>query len=441
MKFYLRAAVSALAIVLMLSACDEHPAGTARIAIQPLIQTRVTGLHFDRDDRIGLTVLRTSNAPMSNCLLTYDGTSFVGDNLLWYNDLNEKSTLTAYHPYSASGVPREFSVATNQTLGCSSSDLLGAVKRDVTPSVAPVAMLFYHLMSQLTIVVTNNSDSAVAAVTIDGLIPTATVDLTLPGVSVKPDVSPASIQAFEVTPDASYRAILVPQQGTMRVTVATHDGKSRSKELSAVDLVGGMRYDLSVVVTNIDLDLSLSGDLNDWQEGGSLDGNGNNGGGSSDLVYENERYKTATIDNRIWMAENLRYVPSGMSVGVGLWYPNDQSSNVATLGMLYDYATATAGQTESPIQGICPAGWHLPDAAELAALLASSERASDFFTCAGFWNNSTQKFAQTKGYLLGTTQSETGKCDCIVCVEGGTPAAGAISVANGISVRCVKTLQ
>lgn len=33
-------------------------------------------------------------------------------------------------------------------------------------------MLFYHLMSQLTIVITNNSDAAVSGVAVGGFVPT-----------------------------------------------------------------------------------------------------------------------------------------------------------------------------------------------------------------------------------------------------------------------------
>ena len=49
--------------------------------------------------------------------MTYDGSAFTASGLLWYNDLNETSTLTAYFPYSASGVPDEFSVARGHLTG------------------------------------------------------------------------------------------------------------------------------------------------------------------------------------------------------------------------------------------------------------------------------------------------------------------------------------
>lgn len=211
--------------------CADKRDAVPGIRITPSIKTRVTGLHFDTGDCIGLTVTKNGSDYVRNHQMTYDGSAFTASGLLWYNDLNETSTLTAYFPYSASGVPDEFSVARDQSAGCASSDLLGAVAKNVTPTGTPVGMLFYHLMSQLTIVITNNSDAAVSGVAVGGFVPTASVDLSVPTASAKAGVAAAEIETFEVTPDASYRAILVPQQGALTVTVSTRDGKSRSKTL------------------------------------------------------------------------------------------------------------------------------------------------------------------------------------------------------------------
>ena len=150
--------------------CADRQTAVPGIKITPTIKTRVSGLHFDTGDCIGLTITKGSETYVQNHPMTYDGAAFTGSGLLWYNDLNEKSTLTAYYPYSASGAPSEFSVSKDQTGGCASSDLLGAVKTGVTPASTPVGMLFYHLMSQLSIVVTNNSDAAVSGVSVDGFV-------------------------------------------------------------------------------------------------------------------------------------------------------------------------------------------------------------------------------------------------------------------------------
>ena len=250
---------------LLVSGCADNREALPGVRITPTIKTRVTGLHFDAGDCIGLSILKGTESYVENHPMTYEGSAFTGSGLLWYNDLNATSTLTAYYPYSAAGAPAEFSVALDQTGGCASSDLLGAVKRDVTPGSAPVGMLFYHLMSQLTIVITNTSDAEVSGVTVGGLAPTATVDLTVPTAAAKEGVAAAAVKTFEVTPDAAYRVVLVPQQAALTVTVATRDGKSHSKTIPAAMLDSGKQYDMSVVVTNIDITVSLSGDVSDWQ--------------------------------------------------------------------------------------------------------------------------------------------------------------------------------
>ena len=137
--------------VLIAAGCAESEKGTLCVKIAPAIRTRVTGLHFDTGDRIGLTISKGSAPYAENVPMTYDGTAFTASGLSWYNDLNEKSVLTAYYPYAEGGRPDEFTVSSDQTQGNGPSDLLAAVKTDVTPVSAPVGMIFYHVMSQLTI--------------------------------------------------------------------------------------------------------------------------------------------------------------------------------------------------------------------------------------------------------------------------------------------------
>lgn len=294
----------------------------------PTIETRVTGLYFDAGDRIGLTVMMDGSGPyVENRMMTYNGSTFTSPGFLWYNDLNVTSTLTAYYPYAESGVPEEFHIETDQTAGCTSSDLLGAVKRGVTPASAPVGMVFYHLFTQLSIRVNNVSDASVTGITVGGTVTTAAVDLSVPTASALEGAAAEEITVFTVTPDEEYRVILVPQQGTLTVTVRTDDGKSRSRTISSTLLESGKRYDLSVEVTNIDISLSLSGEISDWEDGGSLD-DGNGGSGSGDVTvtdgtisHAGETYRTVAIDGRLWMAENLRCMPEGAALGSGVWNP------------------------------------------------------------------------------------------------------------------------
>jgi len=92
----------------------------------------------------------------------------------------------------------------------------------------------------------------------------------------------------------------------------------------------------------------------------------------------NREYKTATIEGKTWMAENLNYDPQkGNS-----WCYDGEDSKCNEYGRLYDWATAmdlnTAfngaswGGSDVKRQGVCPTGWHLPSYQEWADLVTAA---------------------------------------------------------------------
>ena len=427
----------------------------------PEIETRVTGMYFDAEDCIGLTIVRGEGVYAENAKLSYDGTAFSASGLLWYVDRSEGATFIAYYPYSAAGAPDSFAVATDQRQGVEPSDLLAAVKHDVVPGSAPVAMTFRHLLSQLTVVVTNNASSAVTEVAVGGFVPEAEVDLGTQTVGVRPGVAAREVLACEVTPNARYRAILVPQRARLEVRVTTADGTERCRTLTEASLESGKRYDLSIVVTEEDIALVLSGEIEDWGEGGQLGGStddtdGGDGGDDDEggqnpsddpasVVVGGVSYPTVVIAGREWMARNLGYRPAGATLGDGVWYPAGGAEAVEAEGLLYDYATAAGAEadaTEGPVRGICPAGWHIPDAEELKTLAAAE---TDFFTVAGYWIPSLSAGSEGKygtagkGYLMGAPLTLEGRFCCWTFGDGVTPAlTTTVKSTYGISLRCVK---
>jgi uncharacterized protein (TIGR02145 family) len=112
------------------------------------------------------------------------------------------------------------------------------------------------------------------------------------------------------------------------------------------------------------------------------DGNSSNssGGGYTgsygSVSHGGKTYKTVKIGTQTWFAENLNYDPG---TGNSACYDN-QASNCATYGRLYDWSTAMgfesncnnnnecSSQIQAKHRGICPSGWHIPSNDEWYAL-------------------------------------------------------------------------
>jgi uncharacterized protein (TIGR02145 family) len=106
---------------------------------------------------------------------------------------------------------------------------------------------------------------------------------------------------------------------------------------------------------------------------------------------DGNRYKTVTIGNQIWMAENLKYLPSVNSIdyrsfcNATYYVPGYDGESVEeakateyykTYGVLYNWTAAMNYEpyhTLSPIQGACPPGWHLPSDSDWIALVARED--------------------------------------------------------------------
>lgn len=431
----------------LLGGCAEEKQQVSALKIAPTI-TRVTGLHFDAEDRIGLTVTRASGVYANNQLMTYDGTYFTSAGFLWYKGSDETSRLTAYYPYDEKGVPAEFSVSVDQSSGCAASNFLAAVKTDVRPTSAAVGMTFASVMADIRIAVVNETAASVTHVAVSGTCPTATLDLETRTATAKSGVDPVEIRACPLTAGSAYEVIVVPQRAALTCTVSTDDGKNHSKTLPETLLESNTQYTMSMTLTEQGLDISLSGDIENWQPGGDL-GQETNG---SVLSYQGEQYRTTVIDGRVWMAENMRWLPNENLLNAGVWYPSQSgqacsdAAYIREKGLLYNYATATNGAATfagNYVRGICPQGWHIPNDEEFKSLLSATVP-ENFAVGGGYWIESQKNYfsAGVKGYLLGITNAEeSGKHNYLSLENNTITKIAAMIEANGVSLRCVKDAQ
>lgn len=436
-----------LFVLLLLSGCEQEPTAMPPIRITPTIESRVTALNFEQGDCIALQIRRSDQTYLENAPLTHNGNYFVGHDLRWYGNSDEAATLIACYPYAAQGFPKEYSVATDQRSSASTSDLLGAVREGVKPTGEAIVMRFYHLFARLQLLVQNQSDRAIQQVTIDNTVPTATLDWLQLIASPKAGAAPKSITA--AADGAGYTAVLVPQSATLGVTITTDDGVSHQESVEAT-LLGGKSYTLSLTLHEDRLAITLAGEIHDWEDGGDLGGEESPNPDDSNQEEEEEpadpttegtllwgdvTYSTRTIGDRVWMAENARYLPADITIGAGVWYPNTPANlaiDVTTTGYLYDYATVTTN-------GFCPVGWRIPTEEDLQALIGA-DCGADFFIGAGYVRvngDGATSYNDASNYLIGATEDGE-NCKTLKFTSEGAIEMKSLPKRYGFTLRLVK---
>ena len=206
---------------------------------------------------------------------------------------------------------------------------------------------------------------------------------------------------------------------------------------------------------------------------------------------DSQVYQLVTIGSQVWMAENLKYLPSVVDSTTGseisgfeteLYYYvygyNDTdvaeakaTANYITYGVLYNWNAAMAGEVgsnENPsgVQGVCPTGWHLPSTAEwtqLADFLGGAPVAggklkeagithwanpntgatneTGFTALPGGYRNSLgeYKFMATFGIWWTTSiANETGADVAKISYQSSYLEAPPYNFNAGLSVRCVR---
>ncbi|MBO7552352.1 MAG: hypothetical protein J6T62_12695 [Fibrobacter sp.] len=136
-------------------------------------------------------------------------------------------------------------------------------------------------------------------------------------------------------------------------------------------------------------------------------------------LRDNQVYKTVTIGEQIWMAENLNYMPEdtagtiysgGTVCGGGENNSLKDSEKCDTFGRLYLRKVALYKTTVSNRQGICPDGWSIPKKTDWEKLELFVEKdAGKLKVTGGAWSSGTNEsgfslkpagmfFSQAYGY-------------------------------------------
>lgn len=501
--------------LLMIAACAKEPQsqvtptpGTApeftptAIRIAP-VMTKVTETAFENGDAIGLTVTRGAagaeapSAWASNKKLTFNGLEFSSD-LLWYPEGTDEATLAAYYPYIAEGVPATFTVAIDQADGIQDSDLIAAVKSGVLPTANAVTMPFKHKLSRLVVAITNNAGYTIEGLTLKGIIPTAALaeDFTA---TASPDDQPADITAFRVD-DETFTAIVPPQTVAITAEVSAA-GKALSQKLAESTLAAGKKYTINVIVNQEDIEIVLSGDIEDWTDGGSLQPD-NSGTPAPEIqfeeqledgyfTYDNVRYNVVKLDDgKWWMAQNLAFLPAGKTpatdlsaVTAGVFAPlkinegqtaaefTTDPDVVAANGYLYqsefalglnvgDLTSVAQAEALEGAQGICPSGWHIPTIDDIVGIVGKAVSPITTNTDAPYYDGSNGSIAmlnadgfnidaygaisiqdntKTAGTFMGWASGYPDKLSS--CMTIGSSYAGVTYNTSGDETSGVKNLQ
>lgn len=389
------------AAVAVLAGCQTEKIETpvpGLVKIVP-VMTKVTDVNFENGDKVGVTIMQGDVAYAKNQLLTYSDNVFSGT-LNWYAEALTPSTLTAYYPYASEGAPSTFKVAADQTTGYGASDFIAGKKEEVTPSVNAVVVPFKHMLTKISLVVDNQSQAGISAVELRGSKTTADIDLVNMTAAVSEGAAVEAIKAHAVTEGELYSAIVVPQTVAFELAVTTSTGKELTQKLVSTELKQGLQYTINVKVMPSDIKVSISGNIENWGDGGEIGGDVPTYIDFAEydgyFIYKNEKYTTVKMsDGSVWMSQSMRYVPEGYTVSTdpkenahiwapytlvdGAAVPSTEEELVNKIGYFYDYqaifgeeiTAENAGSFEGK-QGICPNGWHVPTRAEYIDLCGYS---------------------------------------------------------------------
>ena len=130
-------------------------------------------------------------------------------------------------------------------------------------------------------------------------------------------------------------------------------------------------------------------------------------------LRDNRVYKTVTIGEQIWMAENLNYMPEdtagtiysgGTVCGGGSLKSSEDSKKCSIYGRLYTKKIALYKATKSNRQGVCPEGWSIPLKSDWEKLVSflGDHAAAKLKIADGSWSSVSTNESGFSALIAGT---------------------------------------
>ena len=249
---------------------------------------RATETAFEENDRVGLFIteenepLQVSGNYVNNALLTYNGTQWIPERTIYWND--GTYDIYAYYPRvsplsSVDEAP--FSVSLDQSIvqtdselgGYEVSDFLWASSKHQKASNTAVSLQFKHCMSKLFIRLIKGEDYEGelpddAEVYVHNTVPTATIDVSA-GIVTKDMYGKEATLKAKPEGNHNYAAIIVPQRISHRKPLleVVMKGVSYLVE-STFQFKPGIQHTVSIVISKNpeQVKIDIGGEIEDWEQ-------------------------------------------------------------------------------------------------------------------------------------------------------------------------------
>ena len=253
--------------------------------------TKATETAFEAGDRIGVYITAYENGkPLelqlggnfkNNNPVTFDGTKWTADPIIYWNNEIEKYNVYAYYPFCEPSSVDEmpFSVALDQrseetaeTLSAyEASDFLYAAQKGVTEADGNVNLIFRHKMSKFTVNLIKGEDfegeiPAEMTIYVHNTVTDCLIDLSTGDVVKNPYATTNTITTKRVDED-TYTAIIVPQMLTNKKPLLEIIFKDVAYMIeSKFQFKSGMHHVLNVTLNNNPdkVKIEIGGEIDGW---------------------------------------------------------------------------------------------------------------------------------------------------------------------------------